>query len=67
MRGNESTLSPMPPARPLPLSVNQEEASQWIDPSAMPQGMTPTEAINQLYHHMINESVKISNWLDNAQ
>ncbi|XP_019864490.1 PREDICTED: protein polybromo-1-like [Amphimedon queenslandica] len=67
MRNNESTISPMPPARPLPLSTSQEIISQWIDPSAIPQGLTPTEALHKLYYHMISDSININNWLDNVQ
>ena len=67
MRNNESTISPIPPARPLPLSTSQEIISQWIDPSAIPQGLTPTEALHKLYHHMISDSININNWLENVQ
>lgn len=68
MRNNESTLSPtVPSVRPHPPPITAARAAQWIDPAIIPEGMTPTEALQQLYHHMLRDAVKISNWLDNVQ
>ena len=68
MRNNESTLSPIVPSViPHPPQITAARAAQWIDPAIIPEGMTPAEALQKLYHHMLHNAVKISNWLDNVQ
>ena len=66
MRNSEDTISCM-----LPPSKTHEHltknVSQWIDPAAIPDGLTTDQALYQIYNHMINDAVKISQWLDNVQ
>lgn len=66
MRNNEDTISCLTPPTTR-VQFTEAKASQWIDPSIIPDGLTPTEALYQLYHHMINDSVTISQWLDTVQ
>lgn len=67
MRNNEDTISPQPPKFPQNIGSEAHHVSQWIDPKAIPEGMTTSEALFQLYHHMISDAVNISNWLDTVQ
>lgn len=67
MRKNASIITPTPPTRPLPMSIEPHKVSQWIDPKAIPEGMSPNDALSALYHHMIRDAVNISNWLDTNQ
>jgi hypothetical protein len=67
MRNNEPTISSwVGPPTSLPQSLT-DNVSQWIDPAAIPRGMTPNDALHQLYHHLIQDAVNISMWMDNIQ
>ena len=42
----------------------EQQASQWVDPSAVPEGMTMTQALMKLRDHMQTDSMKLSQWLE---
>ena len=63
MRSNARYMTSLQPQKITPPSVEQQ-ASRWVDPSAVPEGMTMTQALMKLRDHMNTDSMKLSQWLE---
>ena len=63
VRSNARYMTSLQPHKITPPSVEQQ-ASRWVDPSAVPEGMTMTQALMKLRDHMNTDSMKLSQWLE---
>ena len=53
------------PQKTTPTPTLEQQASRCVDPSAVPEGMTMSQALMKLHDHMISDSMKLSQWLEN--
>ena len=65
MRSNARYMTLLQPQKSTPTPTLEQQASRWVDPSAVPEGMTMSQALMKLHDHMISDSMKLSQWLEN--
>ena len=65
MRDNESYMTATRPVKDLTPQQNIE-ASQWLDPAAIPPGTSVVEALKQLHDYLVQDSLNIKKWLEDV-
>ena len=65
MRNNESTMTPTKTQTTKPHQpITPDIASEWIDPNAIPVGVSVIQALHHLHDYMMNDALKIKKWLE---
>ena len=66
MNKGEGTITPVPSLSRSYVPKATAKVDVWIDPQTIPQGVSTVEALNELYRHLMNDTFRLDNWLDNT-